>query len=172
MIDGPARAARVLLSRSRRIVVYIGIGAISFAVDFGCLVALHELAGAPVWLAATTGYWSSVVVNYALNRTVAFRDRTPPATSVARYGLLLGVNWLATLAIITTADALGLGYLVGKVAAVLVLTTLNYVAYSRWVFADLSPGAPGEDVHDVAGTTVVEHRGGDERPGYTGDRQD
>lgn len=142
-MDAVSRStARALALRHRRILAYLVVGVASFTVDVGSLVTLRELVGTAVWVAATSGYWLSVAVNFVLNRALAFRDRLHSVVSVARYAVLLGANWLATLAIISVSEGLGLAYLVGKVSAVVVLMALNYVAYSRWVFAEQSPGAP------------------------------
>lgn len=116
--------------------MYLFVGATSVGVDLGLLVALREGAGVPVWAAATIGYWSSVVVNFTLNRRISFRDRPGGRTALIRFSILLGLNWFLTLVAVSAAVHLGWSYAVGKVGAVAVLTILNYTAYSRWVFAE------------------------------------
>jgi putative flippase GtrA len=119
-----------------RVAAYLVVGFTSFGVDFGVLVGLREGLGVAVWIATTAGYWTSVGFNYVLNRRVSFGDRRTSAASLWRYGVLLAVNWVATLLIVHVAEVVGVGYALGKVAAVGALTLLNFVAYSRWVFAD------------------------------------
>jgi putative flippase GtrA len=55
---------------------------------------------------------------------------------LVRYFVLLGINYLATLGIIAVAQRIGVGYQVGKVAAVAVTTVWNYLAYQLWVFRE------------------------------------
>ena len=119
---------------SRRVVAYLIVGIASFGTDFGLLIVLRGSFGTPVWVAGTVGYWASVMVNYGLNRVLAFADRVATKTSLFRYVVLLGFNWSATLAVLHFASVVGVSYLLGKVAAVALLTAVNYFAYARWVF--------------------------------------
>ena len=119
-----------------RFVPYLAVGVLSFAVDFGLLLFLRQVAHEPLWLAGTAGYWTSIVVNYGLNRMVSFRGRVVGRASFLRYGALLAVNWLTTVLLLDLAQSLGISYLVGKILAVGVLAVVNFVLYSRWVFAD------------------------------------
>ena len=50
------------------LLTYLVIGGLSFVVDLGLLLLLSGPGGLPVWLAATVGYWTSVLVNFGLNR--------------------------------------------------------------------------------------------------------
>jgi putative flippase GtrA len=118
-----------------RLISYLAIGFLSLGVDFGLLVIFRQIEGAPVWLAGTLGYSASVVVNYGLNRVVSFGDRTVGRASVVRYGILLGLNWATTVFLLDLAQSLGVIYLLGKVLAVGMLAVVNFVLYSRWVFA-------------------------------------
>lgn len=129
----PARRRRVPVL-SRRLVTYLVVGVASFGTDFGLLLLLRGGFGVPVLVAGTISYWASVTVNYGLNRVVSFADRAATRSSVLRYGILLGVNWAVTLVVLDVAGLVGISYLLAKVAAVVMLTALNYVAYARWVF--------------------------------------
>lgn len=126
---------RIVRVVSRRMVAYLVVGVLSFGTDFGLLLLLREGFTAPVWIAGTVGYWASVAINYGLNRVIAFGDRVANRTSVLRYGILLGLNWGVTLAVLNFAGLLGVSYLLGKVAAVALLMAVNYIAYARWVFS-------------------------------------
>lgn len=120
---------------TRRFVAYLAVGVASVGVDLGLLVLLREGARTPVWVAATGGYWGSVLVNFTLNRRVSFRDRPAGRTAMGRFGVLLGLNWCATLLAVQSAVYLGVPYTAGKAAAIVLLALLNFTAYSRWVFA-------------------------------------
>lgn len=132
-VISPSRL-RSLPRVQRRVVVYLAVGVASFGTDFGLLLLLRGGFGAPIGVAVTVSYWTSVTVNYGLNRTIAFGDRMSNRASVLRYAALLGVNWMVTLAVLYLAGLLGVDYLLGKVAAVAFLMAVNYVAYARWVF--------------------------------------
>lgn len=114
---------------------YLVIGVMSFAVDFGLLVAFYEGIGTPLWFATSAGFWGSLFFNFFLNKIVAFRAARRTHVQLLRYGVLLGVNYVATLALVGGAAAVGLGYEVGKLSAVAAMTLWNYVLYRVWVFS-------------------------------------
>jgi putative flippase GtrA len=134
-----------------RIARFLVVGGLSAAVDVGLLVVLREVVGASVPVAATIAFWAALLVNFALHRAWSFAapveppaegTTTPTAAAVrdvggsfARYLVLVGVNYVATIAIITGGVALGVPYVVAKVAAIGFGAAWTYVAYARWVFA-------------------------------------
>ena len=126
----------------RRAVGYLAVGLTAFAVDFGLLVLLREVVGAPIWLAATIGFWASLAVVFLTNKYVTFNARGSGHRQLVRYFTLLVVNYLATLGVIALAVRIGVGYQVGKVVAVAMTTVWNYFAYEFWVFrrADQATG--------------------------------
>ena len=116
------------------LVRYLGIGVLSYVVDAGLLVLVTGPLRGPVWLGATVGFWTSVVLNFALNRLVfSDRDGTVVAHSV-RYGVLLGVNYLVTLGIVDLGVAKGFTPIVPKTVAVALTTSWNFLLYRKWVF--------------------------------------
>ncbi len=125
----------------RRFVVYLAVGVAGFAVDFGLLVLLREVAGAPVWLAATVAFWASLAVVFLSNKYVTFDARGAGHRQLARYFALLGVNYVATLAVLALSERIGVGYQVGKVVAVAMTTVWNFFAYQLWVFRTVHPPA-------------------------------
>lgn len=120
----------------RSLALYLSIGALSYAVDAGLLVLTTGPFGAPTWLGTTIGFWTSVIVNFALNRTVFARRAGPTsmAAHTARYGALLGVNYLVTLLIVSVGVSWGWPALVPKTFAVALTTTWNFLLYRTWVF--------------------------------------
>lgn len=139
MTEGAQAAARStgLAARDRSgLVRFALIGGLSFLIDAGLLVLIAGPLGRPVWLAATVGFWTSVVVNFALNRAV-FSDRDSRGSATAhgaRYGLLLAVNYVVTLVIVQVGVAQGLPPVVPKIVAVALTMGWNLVLYRRWVF--------------------------------------
>jgi putative flippase GtrA len=134
---------RSALSR-RRLLSYLAVGVLGFAVDFGLLVLLREVFATPIWLAATVAFWSSLAVVFLSNKYVTFGARGAGHRQLARYLTLLGINYLVTLGVIALAERVGVGYQVGKVVAVAMTTAWNYVAYEFWVFRGAPPAAAAD----------------------------
>lgn len=122
------------------LVRYLGIGLSSFIIDFGLLVGLRDLVGTPLWLATSVGFWASVIFNFLANRHLAFAASGGLHVHAARYGILLGANYLVTLLVVSLFARLGLGYQVGKVVAVAGTTCWNYLLYRCWVFGGGTAG--------------------------------
>jgi putative flippase GtrA len=99
------------------------------------VVALNVL-NRPLWFATTVGFWLSFAVNFGANKYVTFGARANGRRQLARYSVLVGLNYLANLAIVTSLVELGLAAVVSKVIAVAVLTGVNFIAYRQWVFRD------------------------------------
>jgi putative flippase GtrA len=119
---------------ARRFLTYLVVGVAGFAVDFGLLVLFREVVGTPVWLATTIAFWGSLAVVFLSNKYLTFGAQGAGHRQLARYFVLLGVNYLATLGVVHLAEQIGLGYQLGKVAAVAMTTVWNFVAYQLWVF--------------------------------------
>jgi len=111
-------------------------GALGTALDVSVLVVLVERA-TPVAIAAFFAAAAGAVLNFGVNKYVAFRDRTPiTAQQLARFGLVAVATaaWMA-LAMQLVAVGLGVPYLVAKlVCAVVVFAVWTYPAQRRLVF--------------------------------------
>lgn len=141
MTEAPQPGGRSALS-ARRFLIYIGVGAVGFAVDFGLLVLLREVFGAPVWLAATVAFWGSLGVVFLSNKYLTFGAQGAGPRQLVRYFILLGFNYVATLGVIWLAERTGLGYQLGKIISVAMTTLWNYFAYQLWVFRSTEPASP------------------------------
>lgn len=104
------------------------------------LWGLHSGLGVPLVVATPTAFILSFGITYTTQRMLAFRSAAKVSPSVARYTVLVAVNTIATTAIVWSAEQLGLGWLAGKVCAVVATTAWNYFAYRYWVFAGKSHG--------------------------------
>lgn len=117
------------------LLVYLAIGVLSFMVDAGLLLLLSAPLGLPVWLAATVGYWTSVLVNFGLNRrTMATKPGRLRGQSF-RYVVLLAANYGFTLLVLLLGGEFSVPVIFSKCVAVGLGTIANYVLYRRWVFA-------------------------------------
>ncbi|WP_347344825.1 GtrA family protein [Microbacterium sp.] len=137
MHAAPPSEASSLLMRlwSSSAVRYLLMGGFAFLFDIGVLWLLHEAFRVPLPISTPAAFLLSFAVTYTLQRTVAFRASDGVAPSVIRYALLVAFNTVATTGIVWAADALGMPWAVGKVAAVLATTVWNYFAYRYWVFS-------------------------------------
>jgi putative flippase GtrA len=113
---------------------YLGVGILSYAVDLGLLALCYSVFGLPLWLATSVGFWTSFLVNFGLNRSVTFRSRGRKLPQLVKYSLLVSLNYLASIGLVSLAEAIGAGYAVGKTVSVGILVVVNYLAYRYWVF--------------------------------------
>lgn len=118
---------------------YIGVGGTAFLIDFLITVICRDLLGIPLWLAVAAGYWSGFVINFSLQRSVAFDSREHPVCSLVLYGLLVAFNWAATTAVMYLLVTVGgLTTPVGKILCTVMTTVWNYPIYRFIVFPNKS----------------------------------
>ena len=111
-------------------------GAAATAVDVGTLVLLVE-HHTPIALAAFVAAACGAVVCFALNKYIAFRDRTPVSfEQLGRFGIVAVVTALfMALAMEVFAVKLRVPYLVAKViCSAIVFLAWTYPAQRRLVF--------------------------------------
>jgi putative flippase GtrA len=115
---------------------FLVVGGVSAGVDVGLLALLHGVVGLRLVVATTVAFWTSLAVNFGLNRNWVFVQTRAGSVRrhAARYLAAVGLNYAATLAIVGGLVAAGVGYLVAKLAAIAVLAVGNYVLYRRWIF--------------------------------------
>ncbi|WP_163275292.1 GtrA family protein [Cellulomonas iranensis] len=130
----PVTSGRAAPTGRRSLVLYVLVGGLSYVVDAGLLVLVTGPLGGPVWLGTTVGFWTSVVVNFLLNRAVFSQGDASSVSHGVRYGVLLGVNYLVTLLIVHVGTTWGLPPVVPKTVAVALTTCWNFVLYRVWVF--------------------------------------
>jgi putative flippase GtrA len=123
---------------------YLIVGGLSFAVDFGLLVFLHEVFRWEVGPATATAFLGSLVFNFAVQRKFSFQSAHRTHVSLIRYGLLLAANTLATVVIVQLLTPTFLGYMGGKVISTCAMTVWNYFLYQHWVFGKAQAPHPAE----------------------------
>lgn len=102
--------------------------------DLGVLALLHSVFGVPLAVATTAGFATGLATNFGLNRVFAFRSRSLVGPAVAKYLVLVGVNYLTTLAMVVGLTAIGMPYAAAKTLATIVNAVMNYAAYRWWIF--------------------------------------
>ena len=111
-------------------------GAVGSVLDVATLVLLVE-HGTRVPVAAFCGAAAGAVVNFALNKYIAFRDRSRiTGRQLARFGLVaVATALLMALAMQLVAVKLGVPYLLAKLlCAATVFAVWTYPAQRRLVF--------------------------------------
>ena len=145
----PERVRALMTSSLAR---FLLAGGLTFLVDVALLAVLREVLGAPLALATALAFLGSFAFNFVAQGYFAFRPRGRVIVGLGKYGALVLVNTAATVGIVTASQALGWGWLPGKIAAVLLITTWNYFAYKYWIFrADLgSQNSTAASSHSAA----------------------
>lgn len=111
-------------------------GAVGTAVDVSVLVLMVQ-HGVAIAASAFAGAVAGAAMNFALNKYVAFRDRSPiTGLQLARFGIVaVATATLMALAMQLVAVKLGVPYLVAKlVCAAVVFAAWTYPAQRRLVF--------------------------------------
>jgi putative flippase GtrA len=123
--------------RNTRELVASGFGgAVATAVDVSVLVQMVQ-HGASIAGAAFSGAAAGAVMNFAWNKYVAFRDRSPIShRQLVRFGFVaVATALLMALAMHLVAVVLGVPYLLAKLlCAIVVFVVWTYPAQRRLVF--------------------------------------
>jgi putative flippase GtrA len=113
---------------------FIIVGGISFVIDLGLLMLLHEVFLVDLLIATPIAFLTSLAFNYALQRVFTFRAENGRSVSFIKYCLLVAFNTFAVDVIVNFADWLGAGYQIGKVIATILTTAWNFLLYKHWIF--------------------------------------
>jgi putative flippase GtrA len=111
-------------------------GAVGTAIDVSVLVLLVQ-HGVAIAAAAFSGAAAGAVMNFAMNKYIAFRDRSPiTGRQIACFGIVaVATASLMALAMHLVAVKLGVPYLVAKlICAAVVFAAWTYPAQRRIVF--------------------------------------
>ncbi|MGE0214751.1 GtrA family protein [Mycolicibacterium sp.] len=94
------------------------INSATFAVDLALLSGLHAWAAVPYPAAVTVAYTVAFGSSYALNRYLNFRSHAPVGPQLARYVVVVVVNYLAfILALSSVLTAAGVDFLLARLIA-------------------------------------------------------
>lgn len=130
---------------NNEIVRFIIVGGISFAIDLGLLMLLHEIFEVELWLATPVAFLTSLAFNFALQRMFTFRARNGTSVSFLKYCVLVAFNTFAVDVIVNFLDWLGAGYQIGKVVSTIMITAWNFLLYKHWIFRAAAAKASDSD---------------------------
>lgn len=120
---------------ARDLGAFFATGLATVAVDATVLILTHSGLGWPLAPATAVAFAASIAVNFLGHRSWAGRDaRNGLLDHAGRYGVLLAVNLAITIVTVTGLTAVGLYYLISKGVAIVLTSSLSFIAYKRWVF--------------------------------------
>lgn len=122
------------------------VGGISFVIDLGLLMLLHEVFLVELLIATPVAFLTSLAFNFALQRVFTFRAVNGRSVSFIKYCLLVAFNTVAVDLIVNFFDWLGPGYQVGKVIATVLTTAWNFLLYKHWIFTSREDKKEATDV--------------------------
>lgn len=125
--------------RTRVPVSFVGfalINGFTFSVDIGLLALLYRGVGLPHPVAITIGYVTAFGLAFVLNRRFNFHAHGPVAGQVARWVLVVLVNYVAlVLGLGSGLHAIGVPFLLARVIAAAAEALWMYSMMRWWVFA-------------------------------------
>ena len=121
------------------------INGFTFSVDLALLALLYRGAGLPHPLAITIGYVVAFGLAFGLNRRFNFHAHGPVAGQVARWVVVVLVNYVAlVLGVGSGLHAIGVPFLPARVVAAGAEAVWMYSMMRWWVFAVSRSAAPVE----------------------------
>jgi putative flippase GtrA len=114
---------------------FIAVNGVGTVLDVGSVFVLTRIVGAPLLLAVFTGWSSSMVAGFLLNRRFVFSDgRATLFTASRRYLALVGFNLLIGVGLVTLLVAHGWNYVLTRLLSSMVLVAINFAVARWWVF--------------------------------------
>jgi putative flippase GtrA len=126
------RHSKILLGSE--VARFIIVGGISFVIDLGLLMLLHEVFLVDLLVATPIAFLTSLAFNFALQRIFTFRAENGRSVSFMKYCLLVVFNTVAVDLIVNVVDWMGAPYQIGKVIATVLTTAWNFLLYKHWIF--------------------------------------
>jgi putative flippase GtrA len=118
----------------RRFLRYIVVGLTSTAIDVACVAVLLR-TDLSYWLAVTLGFIAGLIVNYLLHVAYTFGARLKVVAQAVRYGTVVALNYLLTLAIVWIGhELLGGPVLAAKIASLPIIAMTGFLLSKYWVF--------------------------------------
>jgi putative flippase GtrA len=124
---------------------YALAGGVVYAVDITSLWVLHSKANLPLALATTLAFGCAFVANLTINRSFTFASSGHVGKQAVRLLVLVGLNYVSTLAIVVGLSHVWGNYLASKTIATAANAVFNFFAYRNWVFAVREEVEHGEE---------------------------
>ena len=123
--------------RERSFQRYLFVGVSTVCIDIALLALLREKFKGGLLSAVSIAYWASIIYNFVLNRLWTFEAKAGMIPKqILQYGVLLFINYLVTLAIVSSIEALGISEYIGKIIALGITVSWTYFIYKKIVFKE------------------------------------
>ena len=133
-----------------RLLGFAAISCTTFPVDLALLTIARGGLHWPLPASITAAYLLASGLGYLLNRSLNFRSHAAVGPQLARYSVVLVINYFGCILGVTTGlAALGLNYQLARTAASLCEIAYMYAAMRWIVFRDPAPAAPGAQDGDA-----------------------
>lgn len=118
---------------------YLFVGGLSFVIEMGLILLLHNALGVSAVISVAISFWIGLVISFLLQKLITFKDRSRSTKKVAKqsalYGLLVGVNYLFTLTFVAFFETI-LGIFIARTIALIITTLWNFVIYKKVIFKE------------------------------------
>ena len=116
----------------RQILIYCVVGLATTVLDVGTLAALLRL-GVQYMAATTVAFVSAVAFNYLTHASVTF-EASRSLASFLRYGVILALNYLLTLAMVAASNHWLANPIIGKIASIPIVAAIGLFGGRHWIF--------------------------------------
>jgi putative flippase GtrA len=123
---------RRLLAHRRQFVVFVAGGVLCALLDIGIMQLLF-FQGLHVAAATSAGFAAGLLLNYAFHAHLTFAAAAT-GPNFTRYLCVVGINYLITLACVSTGAALAGSALAGKLVALPVSAVNGFLLSKFWVY--------------------------------------
>jgi len=113
---------------------YLLVGGASAVFELGLFQVMFQLTAHNVAISNPVAVTAATVLNYALNRSWAFKSRVNVARSAMLYLGLFLLNLAFSTAVIAQAVAMGALPIVAKAATMVCIVLWNFVLYRKVIF--------------------------------------
>ena len=120
------------LMRSRQFIVFVAGGTLCALIDVGLMHLLLSM-GAHYSLAASAGFGTGLLVNYAFHTRVTFGARAS-AANFARYLCVIGVNYSTMLLCVALSAHFFANPLAGKLLSLPITAVNGYLLSKHWIY--------------------------------------
>jgi putative flippase GtrA len=124
---------------------FLIVGLISFILDYGLLLILHDAFRINLIVAASVSFVSGLLINFLLNKHWTFnapKGAKQSSKQAMQYGLLVCVNLVFTNVIIGFGASIHVGPAITKPISTGIIMVLNYTLYQRVIFRSAPPIEP------------------------------
>lgn len=120
---------------NHKLLRYVLAGGLSFSFEYAVFISVVYGFGLDPATGQAISYISTLIVNFLLLRSWAFKSKDGAKIQhLVKYCLLVVFNLPATTLLIGWLTAVGLAALIAKIIVVVLTTVWNYIVYDKLIF--------------------------------------